>query len=406
MHLLSMTISSTPGMGMDHKSNGRWLVNSRTRSQQTFFLGSNGVNRPWIILLFLNLHGKQTSGQISRYRLTGSTRAVSLYFSHLNPTRSFKEEKSLYLRTYIFSSVNTSVVVLDIMVPKLMLLHMLIITTLASAQKLQIAKPGCKSLCGNVSIPYPFGMGSPSCFIGESFEISCRNSTTPFLRLTNDQELEVIRIDLERSSTITVKNPITFWNNGTMRQSQEAANLTGSPFVFSQKLNRFTAVSCGVLALMKSVAVNSSETVGACMSICDTSPTRETSCNGMNCCQTTIPMNLKDFTTELDRESRNREEKKPMYAFLVDQHWFQHTEFGKFSEIGKMETVPVVLEWRLYNWTRSNYTYGTKWRNSSTSHCIGDGASQGVQCFCGPGYEGNPYVNNTCRGKSLSNSLL
>ena len=285
------------------------------------------------------------------------------------------------------------------------------ITTLSSSQP-QIAKPGCESHCGNVSIPYPFGIGSPRCFIDKWFQIFCRNSTTPFLRLTEAQELEVLQIELEKG-TVKVRNPITFWNCG-QRPVQEAANLTKTPFVFSQKKNRFTAVSCDILAIMKSATDgNHSKTVGACMSICDNSSAeRETSCNGMNCCQTTIPMNLKVFTTEFVTERRGE---KCMYAFLVDQDWFQVSRSGKFSDIYEMENVPVVLEWQIYNWTMKEFgpfiletKNGTnslsKFTNSYCKLLDTDGARPPVQCFCRPGFEGNPYIHE-CKGKLLNPSL-
>ena len=38
-----------------------------------------------------------------------------------------------------------------------------------------IAKHNCRDRCGNVSIPYPFGIGS-DCFMHQSFEIVCSES--------------------------------------------------------------------------------------------------------------------------------------------------------------------------------------------------------------------------------------
>ena len=36
--------------------------------------------------------------------------------------------------------------------------------------------PGCTSLCGNISIPHPFGV-EPGCFL-PGFNVTCRNSTS------------------------------------------------------------------------------------------------------------------------------------------------------------------------------------------------------------------------------------
>ncbi|KAL5570852.1 hypothetical protein UlMin_020449 [Ulmus minor] len=285
----------------------------------------------------------------------------------------------------------------------LLILHVILFLSPMASGEAPISKPGCTSSCGNIIIPYPFGI-EPGCYADEWFKIFCTDSTVQ-VPVLNNTNLEVIEIS--SNGTLKVKNPITFKNCGE-RKFQEAANLTGSPFVFSQTWNRFTAVSCGVVALMKSADNNHSETIGACMSICDPSSGAATSCNGMNCCQTTIPPNLKLFSTEFD-DNRNRGE-GCMYAFLVDRDWLDG-RLRKFADILRlqMEDVPVVLEWSLYSWpteefrevlkTRRN---DTRWVNS-TSYCEIHNVSsiynqsRKLRCFCKRGFEGNPYVKNGCQ---------
>ena len=41
-----------------------------------------------------------------------------------------------------------------------------------------IVKPGWQKQCGNVTIPYPFGIG-PGCFLSEWFEMTCNTTFTP-----------------------------------------------------------------------------------------------------------------------------------------------------------------------------------------------------------------------------------
>ncbi|XP_062106952.1 wall-associated receptor kinase-like 10 isoform X1 [Humulus lupulus] len=262
--------------------------------------------------------------------------------------------------------------------PIRVLLHIIIITLASYSTQGAvgpIAKPGCERLCGNMSIPYPFGMDSLGCSFDKWFQIYCRNSTTPFLKLTNAQEVEVLNIDLIRG-TVKINHPISFLNCGKKRPFQEAANLTTTPFVFSQVNNRFT---------------------------CD-STLRRTSCNGMNCCQTTIPKYYKIFKPDFDIDRTKRDE-RCMYAFLVEHEWI-HTMFGKYSDIADMENVPVVLEWRLYNWTRKEFPLvletktGDELIKSSTFYCKVDNSVDRnqspppLQCLCKHGFDGNPYIHN------------
>nr|XP_015880648.2 wall-associated receptor kinase-like 1 isoform X1 [Ziziphus jujuba var. spinosa] len=305
--------------------------------------------------------------------------------------------------------------------PMLLLAMILLLTANTVALQLQaavsdsakiIGKPNCTTQCGEVSIPYPFGIGDPErCYFDEWYEIECRNSTenyTPFLRLTNMEVLEISTSE----GTLAVKNPIRFSNCKGKDYGREAANLTGSPFVYSQRRNRFTAVSCGNLALMNfETKVDYSresrkQTVhaAACMSLCEKKTTNH-SCNGMNCCQTTIPSDLVAFTTTFDTTYFYGDSVSCSYAFLVDQEWFESRSMRYDHIFSEMDSVPVVLEWSLL-YSDSEVEVSGKFldemdkskRLNSTSYCKIDNITSSIfnytriQCHCENGFEGNPYL--------------
>ncbi|KAJ0074705.1 hypothetical protein Patl1_37666 [Pistacia atlantica] len=63
-----------------------------------------------------------------------------------------------------------------------------------------IAKLGCTPSCGNVSIPFPFGI-EEDCYLEDDFAIDC-NSDKPFLGNLN---LEVLDISLDGTRELIIK---------------------------------------------------------------------------------------------------------------------------------------------------------------------------------------------------------
>ena len=272
----------------------------------------------------------------------------------------------------------------------------------AAAAPPPMAVPGCKDICGNVSIPYPFGMTTAGCYLNDWFRINCTgkgSSARAFLPRINMEVLEInitnpYRNDLYISfepSIVRVKMPIIISANCTCTgPSNGGVNMTGSPFYFSSYRNKFISVGCNNMALM--TGIDPTVLVG-CNSDCDTKTMieREAKCSGFNCCQTTVPSGNQVFNvTFKSKNGKNNGSKNRKYAFLAEEEWFDSNITNPSYEVPLLEYVPVALEWTVSNFTDMNSTEADRRK----VNCY-----EGRQYYCRYGYEGNPYLNTGCQGK-------
>ncbi|KAL5140640.1 Wall-associated receptor kinase-like 22 [Glycine soja] len=248
-----------------------------------------------------------------------------------------------------------------------------------------IAKPGCDSGCGDVPIPYPFGMNRSECYAGKWFEIECRNSTRPYLKSIG-LGVEVLSIDVNEG-TVDINNPIYRSNNcGTRTTKHPAVNnisLEGSPFVYSQRNNKFVAAGCNNIAFLK----GKGSAVSGCVSICDNDDDvgntnlGRIECNGESCCENSLPMYLSEYTPEIKGLNENKKGNHCSYAMIVKnkpypysyqyqcQYPYQYPYqcrypysyqyqcqygYSNLLGVGKLKDidfVPAVLEWEIVNAT-------------------------------------------------------
>ena len=217
----------------------------------------------------------------------------------------------------------------------------------------------------------------------------------------NGINLEVLNISVDEG-TIHVKFPIFYSSNCRGKESNPViVNLEGSPFVYSEKWNRFVVVGCNNIVLM----TQNDSIYGGCMSICDESSNsarNHASCNGINCCQMRIPSHLMSFNAvfkDLDGgQGRGRDQCK--HAYLVEQGWF-HDRLNSSLEtpysVTDMDSVPVVLDWMIDYWIFESLERNGSLADNKTYHChvnnyenISSNQKSMVKCSCSAGYHGNP----------------
>ncbi|KAI5665006.1 hypothetical protein M9H77_24329 [Catharanthus roseus] len=237
-----------------------------------------------------------------------------------------------------------------------------------------ITKPGCPSKCGNLTVPYPFGVGLGSgCALGEWYQINCNtsfNPPRPFIgglqtREITDSQLRVSNVMArkcyDRSGTLVLENPA--WTN-----------LGSTPYTFSEA-NKFTVIGCDDFALIS--GSESRNFTSVCVSLCS---------------------KAEDF-------------KKPhpsllfdpcSYAFLGEQERFTFRGASDFADPTFMQrtldTVPILLDWVIGNQSCAVAQRANDFACQGNSFCVdSDSGFGGYRCSCNKGYEGNPYLSPGCQ---------
>jgi hypothetical protein len=270
--------------------------------------------------------------------------------------------------------------------------------------------PGCKPYCGDVKIPYPFGIGR-GCAINGGFELSC-NRTADGIEKPLIGNVEVLEISLPHGQTRALNYVSTYCYNGStgsMDPDTWALDFSSWPYWFSDVHNDFVVIGCNTLAYI----YNDNDKTGyttACASVC-ASPEAVTngSCSGIGCCQNAVPKSLNRYDVNfysVYNVSNSSQFNPCSYAALVETKTFNfrsdYIVTKRFNETYQGRQ-PMVLEWVIGEETcevaRRNMTsYACL---SANSVCVNSTNGPGYLCNCTKGYEGNPYLLDGCTGKLI-----
>ncbi|KAL8246629.1 hypothetical protein R6Q59_007845 [Mikania micrantha] len=187
----------------------------------------------------------------------------------------------------------------------LMIIFLSLATTSLAVPK--YSKPGCNDTCGNIRIPYPFGIGA-NCSVNPWYIVDCISSK-PYLSVAL-HHLEVLSVNLE-DQTVAVNMPKISGCSQTM-----SIDLARSPFLYSKSHNKLVVEGCGSAVMMDHGSV-----LTGCSTSCVNDPDSDkNNCLGISCCQTTIPYYLKSYTVNLTRLERQNGDGGCGSAFLVDKN--------------------------------------------------------------------------------------
>ena len=264
----------------------------------------------------------------------------------------------------------------------------------APASSPAIAQPNCTDKCGNVKIPYPFGIG-PNCYMANWFEIVCNKTNFAAKAFLPSIGMEVMEINISdpygtntysyyEPGLIRVKMPIIS-SSSCINQSSDGVDFSGTPYFFSSYRNKFISVGCDNLATM--TGLDPMVVVG-CKTDCNNQKLKDKqgTCSGFNCCQTTVPYGIQVLNVTFVNTHSCK------HAFLAETQWLNKTDLS--NGFLYLDYVPVVLEWT------ASYFTAFDFNEIRARHLDWDYTSYGAKYFyCLYGYEGNPYLLPGCQGK-------
>ncbi|XP_052620262.1 wall-associated receptor kinase 2 [Lactuca sativa] len=261
-----------------------------------------------------------------------------------------------------------------------------------------IAKPGCQTKCGNLTVKYPFGIGK-GCYLDDGFELTC-NSThyDPPKLFIGSSSIAIHNIS---DSEMRIFNTIAYAcydEAGVPDISDGWIQLKKSYRTFSQK-NKFTVIGCDDFVLMNG-KLNEIDYVSGCLGLCSIeSVVPDGNCSGIGCCQASIPKGLryinssfKTFGNHTSVMSLN----PCTFAFLAEEGSF---DFGGVNDLKDRNfntrtnpIVPIVVDWVVGG--EGSCSQATACKGNSSCNDVDTG---GYRCSCKEGYEGNPYLDQGCQ---------
>ncbi|CAN6689400.1 unnamed protein product [Malus baccata var. baccata] len=264
------------------------------------------------------------------------------------------------------------------------------------------ARPGCHDHCGNLTIPYPFGIGS-DCYLDDRFEITCNISAQQPTTLWMTSDIKITDISLYDGELqilqFAASDCYDAQGNSTGSNSPELS--VPPPYTISKTKNMFVAVGCDTYAFFIGYRGEEEYRTG-CMSECDNlgnAIDQRDTCSGVGCCQTKIPGGLQNRTVTLGSFNNYmdvQDSHRCSYAFLVQEGKFNFNSTS-FRELNETTKLPAIIDWVI-----GNESCDIAAKNESTFACKANSychnpSSGGYICRCRSGYEGNPYLPGGCQ---------
>ncbi|GJN03217.1 hypothetical protein PR202_ga20635 [Eleusine coracana subsp. coracana] len=276
----------------------------------------------------------------------------------------------------------------------------------------------CQRKCGNVEIPYPFGLstGLPDNCAIPGFDLTCNSSGNGVQLLAGN--VEVLEILLHKGQALMLNEISSFCYNTISKEMDHndwQLNFTGTPYSFSTS-NMFTVIGCQALAYIQDED-NTGRYMSGCVAMCrrgDTTTLTNGSCSGIGCCQTAIPKGMEYYSVSFDgnfNTSSIYNVSRCNFAVLMDSSHFNFvTSYPTSLQFNKTYNgkAPLVADWASGDkktCEAARKEPDTYLCVSNNSECFDSPNGKGYICNCSKGFEGNPYLQDLevgCKGICVS----
>uniref|UniRef100_A0A162B8X7 Wall-associated receptor kinase galacturonan-binding domain-containing protein n=1 Tax=Daucus carota subsp. sativus TaxID=79200 RepID=A0A162B8X7_DAUCS len=242
-------------------------------------------------------------------------------------------------------------------------------------------KPGCQRQCGNLLIPYPFGIKSEGldCAISPAFEVQCSTDINPPLAFPLDpymthhihdiSDTELRLNSFQASKCYNQSGPPA---DGIEQLIHVEYGLDETSFAYST-VNVLTVVGCDDYANLyndRSLNHTTSKPSQVCSATCPPDKEiREDECSGTGCCQIPITSHA-NFSIDLLTYKRYRNVSyfnQCGFAFVGEKSRFRFQGMSYLNDSyfrQKIRDIPIVLDWFI-----ANQTCGEAQRDQTSYAC-------------------------------------
>jgi hypothetical protein len=324
---------------------------------------------------------------------------------------------------------------------------LVILAAVAEAQGQQpVARQGCRDKCGNISIPFPFGMGKPGCF-REGFQVVCNHSSHPprafladnrtfadvdyryrnnsqrdsrsYSRVQSPLELVSISVATGEARVYAAVSYRCSTNHNESFSRDQAMDFSDSPFAMSATRNVLIGVGSEAEAELYWSVVENANAVDSfsCRAQDDSygAHARNGSCTGWGCCEQTLPPDKgsgKSFELSVYPVDPDRwlETNSCSYGMVVEKSWYNFSTPDRYGDKTLLKRfprgVPLALDFAAGSASCPAEgqppppDYACVSGNSSCANATYTDTPSYI-CKCWEGYDGNPYVTDGCQGTCI-----